>query len=82
MDKNIKVLLTILIIVLISTASFFFYYLVRNAITDLFNKLGIGNVYTQSITALILIIIVVIILTMVLGRKVNIFRTIKDILKT
>lgn len=81
-NKAIRIFIGIIIIMLISTASFFLYFTLRQGIVDLFNKIGITNFYVQSLTALVLIVSLVFALSIMLGKKANLVKLLRDIIKT
>ena len=72
----------IMILVLISTASFFIYFTIRQGIIDIFNHFNITNYYLQSLIAISLILILIFILYSLVHKKVNVGKTLKDMLKT
>lgn len=82
MNKTLKTLITFMIVILISIASFYVYIATRDSITSYFQSLGITNVWLQVLIVVSSVLIIVSLLTMLLGRKVNVFSTLKDIFKT
>jgi uncharacterized membrane protein YidH (DUF202 family) len=82
MANLMKTVALVLITILISTASFYIYFATRSSINEGFELLGIQNIWAQVGIVIGLVLVLVALLTMAMGKNVNVFKTIKDILKT
>ncbi|MAH46026.1 hypothetical protein CMI37_09350 [Candidatus Pacearchaeota archaeon] len=78
----VKTIIGVASVILISIASFYIYFATRDSINGLFVKIGIENTWTQVGIVFAAVIAILVIFTMILGKKINIFETIKDILQT
>ena len=82
MKKNIRLILTIFSIVIISTISFFIYFTIRQGISDIFIKYGLTNYYLQAFVAIFALLLLLVVITMLVGKKLNFWRLLKDIFQT